>query len=113
MLRDVGVGKSGGEIENEDFGVVPVAEIEVLFIGQQCGIAGVQQVAIDDQATADEMHVGLARRVERQARRFGAVEQPGVDGGIGMDGQRPGGAVGRSDQAQAAALLDGGKCRCS
>jgi len=50
------------------------------------------------------MHVSLALRVQRQFGTFGAVEQAGADGSIGMDRHRAFGTVGRGHQRQLAAL---------
>jgi hypothetical protein len=95
----------GARSKNEDFGVVAAAQDETVFVGQQCGIAGMQDMAIDGEAAAHQVHVGLARRVKRQRGGFAAGEKARVERGVGMDGHRAPGAVGRGDQAQAATLF--------
>ena len=64
---------------------------------------------IHGAVAAHHMDVGLAGRVQRQREVFGAVEQARIDTRVGMDEYRAFGAVGRSDEAQAPALLRRGE----
>jgi hypothetical protein len=59
-------GRSGGEIEDQHFGILAVGQRQAGFVGQQGGIAFLQFLAVDREAAAHQMHVSLARRVERQ-----------------------------------------------
>src|SRR5690606_14604545 len=73
------------------------------------GITPMELDAIDFQLALDEVHVGLAPGVELQRSMFLAVEQTGIKPRVGMNRHRAILAVGRSHEAQLAALGFGAK----
>ena len=62
-------------------------------------------MAVDLDGAAHHVHIALAAGVDRHLGGFVAVEQAGVHGGVGVQLDRPLGAVGRPDQAQGAAFF--------
>ena len=71
----VGRKGSGGEIEDQHLGLLAMVDREPALAGQRGGIAAIEVHAVDVDAAADDVDVGLALRVERALDRFGAVDE--------------------------------------
>ena len=57
----MGWGKSsGGEVEHQHFGILAVVQAQLSFAAQRDGVAGAQQLVVDGQAAAHQVHVGQA-----------------------------------------------------
>ena len=68
-----------------------------------------QGSAVDLNLAAQHLHIGFARQVQWQVGTLRAVEQAGIEPGIGVQGDRTFGAAGCGDQPQAALLVASGK----
>src|SRR5260221_952207 len=96
------------QVEQQDFGGLTARKLEAALIGLQ-RIACRKPLAIHGDRAARHVHVRLATFAQLGARALGAVKQAGVHARVLMDTHRTVGALWRSDEAQAAALLAGGE----
>src|SRR5258706_9712460 len=99
---------NGGQVEEQHFGALARRELERALVGLE-RVARREALAVDADGAARDMHVRHAAGAELVARLLRAVEQAGIDARVLVHAHRALGAVGRGDEAQAAALVRGGE----
>src|SRR5260221_703808 len=95
---------NGGQVEEQHFGALARRELERALVGLE-RVARREALAVDADGAARDMHVRHAAGAELVARLLRAVEQAGIDARVLVHAHRALGAVGRGDEAQAAALV--------
>lgn len=90
---------SGGQVEDQDFGVTTGRQREARCFANLQGITRRQVLPVDGKRAAHEVDIGDAAIVQIELGLLGAVEEAGVELRVGMDADRALRAVVGRDQA--------------
>src|SRR6478735_3857488 len=91
--------------EQEHLALVDTFEPYHRYVRDRRTVAGAEDLALDLHLAARHLHPRVPAGQKGMFRGFTAIEEPGVEARVGVDGDASVLTIGRSHEAQAALLL--------